>query len=76
MAVLIRIMNVQRIKDKISNGFKPFVLHTSHGRKFDVPHPEFIAVGQGVVVVIGENDRVHTLDALHITAIDEERTRN
>jgi len=32
-------------------------MHGSEGRKFDVPHPEFVAVGKGVVVVIGKNDR-------------------
>jgi hypothetical protein len=65
-------MNVQRIKDMITGGFKPFVIHMSDGRKFDVPHPEFVAVGKGVVVVIGKNDRVNTLDALHITGIKEQ----
>jgi hypothetical protein len=64
-------VNIQHIKDKVINGFKPFVIHTSDGRKFEVPHPEFIALGQGVVVVIGKHDRIHTIDPLHITAIDE-----
>lgn len=65
-------MNIQRIKDKLANGFKPFVLHTSGGRKLEVPHPDFIAVGPGVVVVIDRRGRVHTLDALHITAIKKQ----
>jgi hypothetical protein len=68
-------VNVQRIKDKLTNGFKPFILYTSGGRRFRVPHPEFIAIGQGVVVVIDNNDRVHTLDALHITQIEDSRPK-
>ena len=68
-------MNVHRIKDRLSNGFKPFAIYTSDGRKFDVPHPEFIAVGQGVVVIIDKRDRVHTIDALHITALEEQTTK-
>jgi hypothetical protein len=62
-------MNVERIRALLANGFKPFTLHMSDGRKFTVPHPEFIAVGRNVVVVIGRNDRVDLLDPLHITAV-------
>lgn len=72
---LCKLVNVQRIKDRWSNGFKPFVVYTSDGRKFDVPHPEFIAVGQGVVVIINKRDRVHTIDALHITAVEEQTAK-
>lgn len=66
------VVNVQRIKELITGGFKPFVIRMSDGRSYAVPHPEFVAVGKGVVVVIGKNDRVNTLDALHITAIAEQ----
>ena len=47
------------------------MIRTSDGKRYDVPHPEFVAVGKGVVVVIGKNDRVNTLDALHITVVEE-----
>jgi hypothetical protein len=36
-----------------------------------VPSPDFIAVGNGVVVVIGKADRVYTIDPLHITTLEE-----
>lgn len=64
-------VNVQRIKDLITEGFEPFIIRTSDGKSYEVPHPEFVAVGQGVVVVIEENDRVNTLDPLHITATEK-----
>jgi hypothetical protein len=64
-------VNVQRIRDLIIGGFEPFVIRMSDGRTYDVPHPEFVAVGQGVVVVIGQNDRVNTLDPFHITAVEK-----
>ena len=64
-------MNIQRIREMVTNGFKPFTICVSDGRKFPVPHPEFVAVGKKVVVVIGKNDRVNTLDPLHITSIEE-----
>ncbi len=54
-------MNIQRIRERVTKGFKPFVIHLADGRKFAVPHPEFIAVGKNVIVVIEKNDRVNTL---------------
>ncbi len=68
-------MDVERIREKVTNGFKPFSIGMSDGRIFAVPHPEFIAIGKNVVVVIGKNDRVTTLDALHITSIAEKAQR-
>ena len=64
-------MNIERIRKMVTNGFKPFTLYTSDGRKFAVPHPEFVAVGKRVVVVIGKDDRVNTLDPLHIVSLEE-----
>ncbi len=66
-------MNIQRIRERVTKGFKPFVIHLSDGCKFAVPHPEFIAVGKSVIVVIEKNDRVNTLDPVHITSIEEKR---
>jgi hypothetical protein len=43
----------------------------SDGRSFNVPHPDFIAIGRGVVSVIDKQDGSHTLDALHIVSINE-----
>ena len=64
-------MNIARIREVVTTGFKPFIIHLSDGRSFVVPHPEFVAVGKNVVVVIGKNDRVNTLDPLHTTSIEE-----
>lgn len=64
-------MNLERIRERLQNGFKPFVLELSSGRRLPVPHPDFVALGKGVVVVIGKDDSVTTIDALHITAIEE-----
>jgi len=55
----------------VTNGFKPFRLHLSDGRKFSVPHPEFVAVGRSVVVVIDKDDRVNTLHPLHIVSLEQ-----
>jgi hypothetical protein len=64
-------MNTEQIRDRLRKGFKPFILHLSDGRQFKIAHPEFILVGRGVVVVLKDNDLVETLDALHITSVED-----
>jgi hypothetical protein len=64
-------MNLKHIRDRISGGFKPFVIETSAGSRFGVPHPEFIAIGKTVVVVLGPDDSSAKIDAQHITALHD-----
>lgn len=68
-----RPVNLERIRERLADGSKPFALELSGGRQVPVPHPDFISIGKNVVVVIGEGDSVTTLDALHIAAINELR---
>jgi hypothetical protein len=62
---------IDQIKERLSNGFHPFTIHLSNGRKFAVPHRDFIAFTQKVVVVIDERDVSHTLSPLHIVSIED-----
>lgn len=64
-------MIVDQIRDRLRNGFRPFTLQLSDGRKFLVPHRDFIALSAKVVVVIDEKEISHTINPLHIVAIDE-----
>lgn len=64
-------MNTEQIKLRMRGGFRPFVLHLSDGRKFQISHPEFILVGKTVVAVLREDDLVETLDALHIVSVED-----
>jgi hypothetical protein len=64
-------MNLDRIRERLENGFKPFILELSSGKRVRVPHPDFIMLGKNVVVVLGQNDSVTTADALHIVAIED-----
>jgi hypothetical protein len=64
-------MNTERIRKKLSNGFRPFALELSSGKRYVVPHPESIMVGKSVVAVMGKDDSVTTIDALHIAAIED-----
>lgn len=64
-------MNLDRIRERLSNGFHPFVLETSGGKRVPVLHPDFVIVGKGVVVVMGEDDSITTLDGLHIASVED-----
>ena len=68
-------MIVDQIRQRLQNGFQPFTLHLSNGRKFAVPHRDFIAFTQKVVVVIDERDVSHTLNPLHIVSIEDAVTK-
>jgi hypothetical protein len=67
-------MNLDQLRKRVSNGFQPFTLHLSDGRKFAVRHPEFIAVGRNIVVVIGDDDIANVIDPLHIVSRAERVT--
>jgi hypothetical protein len=64
-------MNLDRIRKKVSNGFRPFALETSGGKRHEVPHPEFIMIGMGMVAVLGRDDSATALDPLHIVAVED-----
>lgn len=64
-------MNLDRVRERLANGFKPFALELSSGKRVPVPHPDFLALGKGVVVVVGRDDSVTTVDALHVVAITD-----
>jgi hypothetical protein len=64
-------MKTERIRQKLTNGFRPFALQLSSRKRYVVPHPEFILVGRNIVAVLGKDDSVTTIDALHIVAIED-----
>jgi hypothetical protein len=47
----------------------------SNGKKFPVPHQDFIAVHPRMVVVIDQRGISHTINPLHIVSIDEAQTK-
>jgi len=65
------VLNPDIIRARIRNGFRPFTLYLSDGRKIPVPHPEFISVGRSIVVVIGPDDVPQDIDPLHIVSLKE-----
>ena len=65
-------INVDVIKRWLENGFQPFTLCLSDGRRFAVPHPDNIAVGRNVVVVLDKDDASHLISTLHIVSLEEQ----
>jgi len=62
-------MNVEKIRKHLSGGFRPFVLRTSDGREYQIPHPEFIALGKYYVAVVDSKGDLDILEPLHIVSI-------
>ena len=61
-------MNVEELRKLTSKGFRPFKIFLSDGRSFDVPHPEFIAFSDLVVVVVGADRLANLIDPDHIVS--------
>ena len=66
-------LNLDLLRSRIRNGFKPFTLYLTDGRKVSVPHPEFISVGRNIVIVIDRNDIPQSVDPLHIVSLEDVR---
>lgn len=64
-------MNLERIRERLRNGFHPFALTKTDGRRFEVPHSGFLIVGRNVVGVLKGGDTITTIDALHIVSIED-----
>jgi hypothetical protein len=69
-------MNVAKIRKHLTGGFRPFVLRTSDGREFEVPHPELIALGKYDVAVVDRRGDINVLDALYVVSIKTPRLKN
>ena len=70
-------MNMERVRQRLAGGFRPFCLRTSDGREYAVPYPEFVLIGRNSLAVLDSDREVATLDPLHIVATkDRPRKKN
>jgi hypothetical protein len=69
-------MNVEQIRKRLHEEFTPFILRLSDGRQVSVPHPDYIAVGRHVVIVLDDEDFSVKIDPLHIVSLDDMRNKN
>ncbi len=64
-------MNLAQLRQRLQNSFRPFIMLTKDGRRFEVPHQDFIAVGKNVIVILDQHDHSTKIDALHIHSIED-----
>ncbi len=69
-------MNVQRIRARLKDGFRPFGIITSSGNKYPLPHPEFIMLTPVTVAVADQRGYAVVLDPLHIVGLEDIHARN
>lgn len=62
-------MSISEIRKRITGGFQPFIVRTSDGREFKVPHPEFLAIGKYAIGVVDDDGDINTISLLHIASI-------
>lgn len=69
-------MNVEQIRKRVHEGPMPLVIRLTDGRKFRIPHQDFIAIGTNLVIVLGRNDDSVRIDPLHVVSLDDARLKN
>lgn len=69
-------MNVEQIRKRVHEERTPFVIRLSDGRKFSVPHQDFIAIGRHAVSVIDGEGYAVNIDPLHIVSLDDPQAKN
>jgi hypothetical protein len=69
------IVNVQHIRARLRESFRPFAVVMSSGNKYPVPHPDFIFLTDRVVVVADQRGYTANLDPLHIVGLADTPVR-
>ena len=64
-------MNVELIRARLHEKFRPFALVTSSGNKYRVPHPDFIFITARTVVIADKEGYPMNLDPLHIVGLED-----
>jgi len=71
-------MNRELIRHHLTDGGS-FVIRTSDGKEFSVPHSEFVLIGRRNIVVEQQNGFLDIIDPLHVVSIRpgaKRKTRN
>jgi hypothetical protein len=64
-------MNLDKIRKRVSGGFRPFSILTSDGNSYSVPHPEFILIGKSALAVTDREGDIAVLDPLHVVGLKD-----
>jgi hypothetical protein len=63
-----KIMNRELIRQQLV-GQGPFLIRTSDGKAFPVPHPEFVLIGRHNIVIEDARGLLDIIDPLHVVSI-------
>ena len=64
-------MVIEQIKERLEPSFRPFAVRVSDGRRYPVPHRDFIALTPRTIVIIDDQDVSHTISPLHVVSIED-----
>jgi hypothetical protein len=62
---------IEQIRKRLENGFVPFALRLSDGRRFEIPHRDFIAISPRTLVVIDKDELAISIDPLHVVSAED-----
>jgi hypothetical protein len=62
---------VDQIRKRLENGFHPFALRLTDGRRYEVPQRDFIAVHPKRIAVIDPEVLVISINPLHVVSVDD-----
>ena len=62
---------IQQIRKFLENGFRPFVIGLSDGRRFEIPARDFIAISARTVGIIDKDELGVWINPLHIVSVEE-----
>ena len=62
---------VEQIKKRLANGFAPFAIRLSDGRRFVIPHRDFILVSSKTIVVIDKDELAVSINPLHVVSVED-----
>jgi hypothetical protein len=62
---------IAQIKKRLENGFTPFAVRLSDGRRFVIPHRDFIAISTKTIVVIDKDELAVSINPLHVVSVED-----
>jgi hypothetical protein len=69
-------MEIEGLREAVRRQpFKPFTIRLADGRAMPVPHPEFLAIGPNVVILVTENDSWLEIDPFLVVSLDLDGSR-
>ena len=64
-------MGIEGLREAVRRQpFEAFTIRLADGRALPVPHPEFMAVGNRRVIVVGQNDSWAVVEPILIVSLD------